>query len=404
MNEINDLLKTLSKIDQQCRSKIDSVKRNSSSSDVDSARLDVVKNRFETKMKAEATSATSKKRRALVRLKEEDELLEKMVEDAKRMANMKIMKKKPCGTGGSEYKMKEKSNWENAKRSLVSKIEMSVRKEEEEREKMQKARISERRLDTERRMLSRQAAQERRIRERQREMQLRAEKAALDARNERQRGRERQQLIAERRALDRRQVQRAMNFVAQQLGFGRSMQMSTRVSSVPAPVLLTPEQRAFYVELPNLIRAYGRRYSLDALSVEAVLDFFANISFGGWRVDSSKSFHDALLVVSGEKEFCREEDENKDEEKIRTVEERFEPNWLSDIIRRDDIVFLVRLLYSTKKERTASEWIQRGLNFLCKHLVREEEKIMQETLLNVRRFRALFVTYLLIHSTRAQNK
>ena len=219
MSELETLLKSLSKIDTQCRSKIENVKKSSNDVSMETSQLDVVRERFETKLKEEGSERTSRKRRARVRLKEEYELLEKMVEDAKKMAKMKTMKKKPCVTGGSDYKVTEKLNWENAKRSLVSKIETSVRKEEEERENMQKARLSERRLDTERRMLSRQAAQERRIRERQREMQQRAEKAALDARNERQRGRERQQLIAERRALDRRQVQRAMNFVAQQLGF-----------------------------------------------------------------------------------------------------------------------------------------------------------------------------------------
>ena len=272
---IGDSLKSLSKIDTRCRSKIENVKKSSNDVSMESSQLDVVRKRFETKLKEEGSERTSRKRRARVRLKEEDELLEKMVEDAKKMAKMKTMKKKPCN-GRIRLQGDGKIELGKRERSLVSKIETSVRKEEEERENMQKARLSERRLDTERRMLSRQAAQERRIRERQREMQQRAEKAALDARNERQRGRERQQLIAERRALDRRQVQRAMNFVAQQLGFGRSMQMSTRVSSVPAPVLLTPEQRAFYVELPNLIRSYGRRWNLDALSVEAILDFFAN--------------------------------------------------------------------------------------------------------------------------------
>ena len=57
--------------------------------------------------------------------------MEKMVEDAKKMAKMKTMKKKPCVTGGSDYKVTEKLNWENAKRSLVSKIETSARKEED---------------------------------------------------------------------------------------------------------------------------------------------------------------------------------------------------------------------------------------------------------------------------------
>ena len=405
MSELETLLKTLSKIDQQCRSKVEHVKKSSSDCLLENSQLDVVRKRFETKLKEEGSERTSRKRRARVRLKEEDELLEKMVEDAKKMAKTKTMKKKPCVTGGSDYKVTEKLNWENAKRSLVSKIETSVRNEEEQIENMQKARLSERRLDTERRMLSRQAAQERRIRERQREMQQRAEKAALDARNERQRGRERQQLIAERRALDRRQVQRAMNFVAQQLGFGRSMQMSTRVSSVPAPVLLTPEQRAFYVELPNLIRSYGRRWNLDALSVEAILDFFAKISFGGWRVDSSESFQDALLVVSGEKDFVEEEDSKEEEEKqmrTTTTTTPFEPDWLSDVIRRDDLVFLVRLLYNTKKQKTASEWIQRGLDFLCKHLVVEEE-IMKETLLDVQNVATCLNLILIAHRYERTN-
>jgi len=379
---MNDLLESLARLDRSCRTKIENLKKEFKHDiyDVDNRSLENdVRKRFEAKIKEERDIDVERKRKIEIRLKEEDMLLEKMVEDAKKMAKVKKKTMAKKNTTKIPKYSSDKLNWEDSKRSLSLEIEKSSRMKESSREEMRKARLLERRVDTERRALARHAAHERRIRERQREMQRRAEKAALDARNERQRGRERQQLIAERRALDRRQIQRAMNFVAQQLGFGRSMQMSTRVSNVPAPELLTPRQRQFYIELPTLIRSYGRRYHLDALSVEAILDFFAKISFGGWRVDSSETFHDALMIVSGEKEE-EEEEEEKEEEKSSFFKE---PQWLSDIIRRDDLVFLVRLLYATKKNKTASEWIQRGLNFLCEHLLVGERDQIKEVLLEV---------------------
>ena len=128
MSELETLLKSLSNIDNQCRSKIENVKKSSNDVSMETSQLDVVRKRFETKLKEEGSERASRKRRARDRLKEEDELLEKITARTIFIADWNNSGLVNIGVNGDEdaFSNKEKRHDGDCAATIVSNFEHSI--------------------------------------------------------------------------------------------------------------------------------------------------------------------------------------------------------------------------------------------------------------------------------------